>query len=347
MGRLFRIIAVLAALAGISALAYLALPLLRGTTSPGVPEPTTLKQFSPDREVTTADLQKLSWQQINPLVAAIGADPERINRVRQLGAELASPPTTYLLALLALSQQQPETALALLDELNTPDIPALFLYAPYRLHQGLKPDTPNPYLPLLRQAVEQQAVPELIRARLLAVDGKLAQALNNYLRTDPAQWVGYDLEAMRRISSHQGLRADLRRMIAGALASGRVRPTIAPSLQGISRRPTNRFDMDLFRQNLRRSVAEQSPEGKIAIESARRLLEERQLFLQRKYAALIERYHETDQTSVSTETLVLLFLSAVSAAERVEIDRWGQELKRRHNDLEVRNWVTELSDSVK
>jgi hypothetical protein len=51
--------------------------------------------------------------------------------------------------------------------------------------------------------------------------------------------------------------------------------------------------------------------------------------------------------TLPTETVLLLFLSAVELKERVEMDRWGQELKRRHREVEVRDWVNETASAAR
>jgi hypothetical protein len=36
----------------------------------------------------------------------------------------------------------------------------------------------------------------------------------------------------------------------------------------------------------------------------------------------------------------------VELKEQVEMDRWGQELKRRHGETEVRDWVNEMTGTA-
>ena len=67
----------------------------------------------------------------------------------------------------------------------------------------------------------------------------------------------------------------------------------------------------------------------------------------RKYAELIESHRDTEPIKLPTETALLLFLSAVELKEQIEMDRWGQELKRRHGDAEVRDWVNEMTRSAR
>ena len=65
----------------------------------------------------------------------------------------------------------------------------------------------------------------------------------------------------------------------------------------------------------------------------------RNLFLAKEYERLVETHDGDEPTALPTETVLLLFLAAVELKEQVEMDRWGQELKRRHREVEVREWV--------
>jgi hypothetical protein len=215
------------------------------------------------------------------------------------------------------------------------------------LQQTLHPKDPNPYLAALRKSVSENKLPPLVEARVQALDGNLREALRSYLRTDPASWARYDLESLQRIGTHQGLAPDLRRLIAGALASGRVEPALLEPLQTLARRGAVPPDANELKAQLRREIETETPAGQIAVESAKKLIEDRNLFVGREYAELIEAHREAEPIELSTETVLLLFLSSVELKEQVEMDRWGQELKRRHGDAEVRDWVNETTRSAR
>ena len=280
-------------------------------------------------------------------MAVLGTDVSEIERLARLTGDAGTPPAIYLRALLLISQQRPEQALAAFDALDPQIIPPGFLYAPPRLHQALRPKDPDPYLPALRKAVAESKVPALIRARVQARDGDLAQALTSYLRTDPASWASYDLESFRKIANHQGLASDLAKLISGALASGRVRPKLAPALQRIARTSSTQPDVETFKRQLQLALEGKTPEGTVAIESARNLLRDRNMFLGRDYTSLIDGHREAEPMTLSTETVLLLFLAAVDLKDQMEVDRWGQELKRRHGQPEVRDWVNEMTASAR
>jgi hypothetical protein len=304
-------------------------------------------RFSATRPVTQADLETLRWEEVDQLVQATGADTGRIDNLIQIAEGVATPPTSYLRALLLIVRQKPEEALAAFDRLDPQTIPPAFLYAPYRLQQTLHPDSPNPYLSPLRKSVAEGKVPSLTRARVQASDGDLREALLSYLRTDPASWAHYDIESLRRIDSHQGLAPDLRRLIVGALASGRVQKALVAPLQDLARGGAAAADTEEMKRQLRRAIETKTPAGQIAVESAKKLIKDRNLFVERKYSELIAAYRESEPAELSTETVLLLFLSAVELEEQIEMDRWGQELKRRHGEVEVRDWVNEMTGTAR
>ena len=231
--------------------------------------------------------------------------------------------------------------------LEPKDIPPAFLYAPHRLQQTLRPGSPNPYLRALRKAIAEDKVSPLVQARVQASDGDLTEALRNYFRTDPGNWAHYDVESLRRIGTHQGLAPDLRRLIAGALASGRVPQPLVSPIQALASSGATPTDAGELERQLRHEIAAQTPGGKRAAESAKRLIRDRKLFVGRRYPELIAAHLDSDPIQLSTETVLLLFLSAVELKERIEMDRWGQELKRRHGEAEVRDWVNQTTGSAR
>jgi hypothetical protein len=285
---------------------------------------------------------------VSQLLQAVAADESEIERLIRLAGHVNTPPTIYLGALLLILQREPELALTAFDSLDPQAIPPSFLYAPHRLRQTLHPDGTDPYLVALRKAIVEGKVPPLIRARVRALDGELTGALHSYMRTDPGSWAAYDLDSLRRIATHQGLAADLRKLIAGALASGRLKPTMVAPLQELARQggavPSAQEELKL---QLRREIEANTPAGRVAIESAKKLLNNRKLFLTKEYTDLVGAHLDADPITLPTETVFLLFLSAVELREQIEMDRWGQELKRRHREVEVRDWVNETMSSAR
>ena len=316
-------------------------------TQPEPIEASATGRFSATRPVTQTELEILQWGEVNQLLQAVGADAGKIERLIQLANGVHTPPATYLRALLLILQQQPEQALAAFDALDIRTLPPAFLYAPYRLQQTLHPENPNPYLTALRKLVAEGKGPPLIQGRVQAFDGDLREALGSYLRTDPASWAQYDLESLQRIGTHQGLVPDLRRLIVGALASGRVQQGLVAPLQALARSGAAAPDAEELKRQVTRAIEAKTPAGQIAVESVKKLITDRNLFVGRQYAELVATYRESEPVELSTETVLLLFLAAVEIKEEIEMDRWGQELKRRHAEVEVRDWVNEMKGTAR
>jgi hypothetical protein len=318
-------------------------------TRPG-PETSNTTQgprFSAARTLTRLDLEALRWDEVDQLLESVGTDDAEIGRLAELTGDVDQPAATYLHGLLLMLQREPERALKAFGTLEPQAIPPTFLYAPHRLLRALHPASPDPYLDLLRTAVVEGKVPALIRARVKAGDGELGAALASYLRTDPASWTNYDLESLRKIASHQGFAGDLRKLIAGAMNSGRVQPALTAGLKQLATAEPAPADIEEFKRQLKREIKANTPAGQVAVESAKMLIKDRNLFVGRKYAELIESHRDTEPIKLPTETALLLFLSAVELKEQIEMDRWGQELKRRHGDVEVRDWVNEMTGSAR
>lgn len=296
--------------------------------------------------ITAAQLNAMRWQELGNIVSELTANPNEIKRVSIILEQTESPVSLYLRALLFLAENEPQSALAVFERIDLGAMPADFLYAPHRLHRSLKPDAPDHYLERLQQAVKENKTSALIRARILAGDGNLELALSSYLQSDPATWAQYDLQLFRNIGSYQGLSIDLARMITGAISSGRVKKDLEPKLKHIARQPGNQSELSAFEQRIKHAIKHGTPEGQIALASARKLLRDRKIFLNRKYDQLIGLYNAAEPIKLATETLLLLFLSAVDLKQQQQAEVWGQELKRRHADLEVRDWVNSMMASL-
>jgi hypothetical protein len=315
-------------------------------TGSGAARDTAITQLAPPALITSAEVAALGWQNVNPLLQRIAADHDEIDRLIDIASGVDTPPASYLQGLLLLSRNRPEDALAVFDTLDPAAIPPDLLYAPHRLQQALAPAAPDPYLAALRPAVADGTVPALIRARVQALDGDLSASLASYMRSDPGGWARYDLQAFRQIAEHQGLAPDLRELVRGALASGRVKEAVIPPLREIARSDKEEMELSAFKRQLRKEIEAQTPAGKIAIESAKQLLEDRQRFVRREYASLLDSHRASEPPELPTESVLLLFLASVAQDNAIETDRWGQELKRRHEDAEVDDWVARMKASA-
>lgn len=325
--------------------------LLRPSAQPETASPSSAAQhetqararFSPDQEVDRDMVQRLDWRDVEDFVEAFGADSVRAEEAIEITRQLANPVAVYLRGMLYLGRQQPDAALEAFAELPLDSVPPEFVYPAFRLQQSLHPGAPNRYFGVLRKAARGDRLAPLTRARIQAQDGLLAASLQSYLQTDPAEWTRYDAVCIERIHAHEGLRGEVGRMLAGATRSGRLPGEVEAALRDIGRQRLTGAGSEQSRDGLREVLSRDPDARRLAVASARRLLEARRLFVQRDYDGLLGAYEQTTPLSVPTETAMMLFLSAVETQDRTAIDRWGQELIRRHDDQEVREWVRNLS----
>jgi len=146
----------------------------------------------------------------------------------------------------------------------------------------MRPVAPNRYLGALNQGIDAGSVSPLITARVQAQEGDPYAPLSSYLQTDPAQWVTYDVKCIKKIGQHSGLSSEMRRMIAGALKSGRVSAKVEPALRQVLALETDPDEVRAFKRKLKEELIQNSSMGKIAVSSIKQLLETRKLFVQRR-----------------------------------------------------------------
>jgi len=317
------------------------------------------KKDSPPAPVAAADdrfatasisldmLNALAWQDVDKLTQAVGTNSDKILQVIQLTDDVQNPAAIYLRGFVLMISSKPLRALKAFDRLALKDMPAPFLYPPYRLQRRMRPAAPNRYLGALNQAIDAGSVSPLISARVQAQEGDPYAALSNYLQTDPAQWVTYDSKCIKKIGQHSGLSSEMRRMIFGALKSGRVSAKVEGPLRRVLALENDPAEVRAFKRNLKEELIQNSSTGKMAVASIKQLLETRKLFVQRDYQTIIDQYRDASPMALPNESVILLFLSGVRLENRLEMDRWGQELKRRYPNQEVTDWVSELTISAR
>lgn len=320
----------------------------------GLKEKDTVKERSVQTDrlpfngpVTHPVLKALQWEDIDGLIRAIGTNTDKLRHVIELTAEIQNPAAVYLRGLLQLLDKNPLEALTTFDLLDIDMIPPAFLYPPYRLYRHVNPRGSNRYLVNLHRVIAAGKTSPLIQARVNAQEGDFAAAISGYLQTDPAQWTRYDVECLGKVSSHAGFHSEALRLIAGALKSGRVAGTMAQELRRIAVLKTDKANVREFKRLLKEELVQNSGTAKIVVSSVTKLLETRKLFLQRDYKTLLERYRQANPIELTTESILVLFLSAVNLKNRPEMDRWGQEIKRRYPNRETANWIYELTAAAK
>ena len=292
-------------------------------------------------------LNALEWQNLEKLTRAVGTSSDKLRRIIELTDDAQNPTALYLRGFVLMITNKPLRALKTFDRLDVKDMPAPFLYPPYRLQRQMRPEAPNRYLGPLTRAIDSGSVTPLITARVLAQEGDPYSALSSYLQTDPAQWVTYDVECIKKIGLHSGLSSEMRRMIFGALKSGRVSAKVEGPLRQVMALENDPAEVRAFKRKLKEELIQGSSTGKVAVSSIKQLLETRKLFFQRDYQTIVDRYQDANPMALPDESVLLLFLSGARLEDRLEMDRWGQEIKRRYPNQEVIDWVSELTTSAR
>jgi len=290
-------------------------------------KPSEENRINVGKEITAEKLRVLKWQKVSVITDAIATDPENASKVTAMTSGISNPPTMYLRGLLLMIGNKPSEALSSFDLIKTEDIPPEFLYPPYRLQRNLKPAERNKYLPPLRKAVDSEKVAPLIRSRVQAQEGQLVAALSSYLKTDPARWVRYDVECIGLLANHTGLQPEVRRMIGGALKSGRIKEDIAKELRTVALSQRGQYNAAEIKRRLKQELSQKGILNDTITSSITGLLENRKLFVNKKYDSLLKKYEVTQPMSMTTETALLLFLSAVQLENKIETYRWVRRSK--------------------
>lgn len=302
-------------------------------------------------DITPSDdkLTEPDWQNLDELLGIVGKDSQKRDQVIESSTNRRNPAALYLRGFSLMVNNKPLQALTVFNQLNTKDIPAKFLYPVYRLYSQMQPGSVsvNRYLNALNGAISSGSLSPLIAARVQAKDGDLYSALSNYLKTDPAQWVTYDVECIRRIGQHSGLSSEVLRMISGAVKSQRLSEEVEESLRLLSTSEKDLEEVIEFKRILEKELVQDSSSGKLAVSSIKQMLDNRTLFLQHDYQKILSQHQDTNPLMAPNESILILFLSSVQLKNRLEMDRWGQEIKRRFPNREVAAWVSELTTSVK
>lgn len=322
---------------------------LRSQSLSATPSPESVLNLTDSMKMSVEVLNELDWQNLDEMLRIVGKESEKIDQVIQISADAQNPAAMYLRGFALMVNNQPLQALTVFDQLSIRDIPSNFLYPVYRLHQQMQPGSVsfNRYLDTLKRAISSGSVSPLIAARVQAQDGDLYSALSNYLKTDPAQWVTYDVKCIRRISQHSGLFSEVLRMISGAVKSQRLSEKVEEPLRQLLTSEKDSEEVIELKRILEKELVKDSSSGKIAVSSIKQMLDTRSIFLQRDYQKILSKHQDTNPMMVSNESVLILFLSSVQLKNRLEMDRWGQELKRRFPNREVAAWVAELTTSVK
>jgi hypothetical protein len=246
---------------------------------------------------------------------------------------------TYMRGISFLIRNEVSNALATFDRLRPSDVPADLAYVTYRLESTMRPATRSAYADVLLDGIGRNEVTWLTAARVLSQEGRLEESLTAYASTNPADWRAHDLERLRAIALNSAFEVDVKRIVWRALSRSGIEADVEAGLVLIVR---GEFPKSLERQAVNRLATDPAANA-AASESLRKMQEVRSLFMAHQYEVLMNRFGTSDPTSATTETCTVLFLAALKTSRNREVYRWGQELKRRHPDDEMSQWVANLT----
>lgn len=324
-------------------IAYLAWVPRETRTNPEPPRGRNIfLSVSPEATNASESLATLAWEDIAPSIEGMSRDMVFRGKLLAATAQVRGAPALYLRALLLLASDDPRQALDTFLAIPPAEIPPLHLYAPFRLHAALNPGVPNPYQAPLNQAIADNRVQPLIKARVWAVEGRLQDSLREYLKTDPAEWADLDLRAFRTMRLHAGLSNDTAAMLQAALRGGRVRDAQRTELVAMLNAPRDKGVLDeLKAQFLRRMNSSQAVRDAVRA-GALRQIALRKTFVLKKYRELLDEYRDMPPIQLPDESILLLTLSAAQEKDASAWPVWSGELLRRFPTPEVKKWLNQL-----
>jgi hypothetical protein len=278
----------------------------------------------------------VDWSAVRRVVGSKSA----VSDLRAISDAMVTPSAaSYVLGIRRLESGEVWEALAAFEQIPAEEIPIDLAYAPYRLGMELRPGQESAHSVRLLAAIDERQLPRLTAARVLAHSGRLSESLVAYAATDALRWTGHDLECFALLWQHGALRSDVRSLIWRGLARRGTDDSLSQEFRAL----TTRGDTTQLEENFRRRLEADAGVRELARISIDRMREVRSLFLQRRYADLLSLFGDFDPDRATTEMSALLFLAALRQHDASYTFRWGQELKRRHPEQEMAEWVTRLT----
>lgn len=290
-------------------------------------------------------LEKLAWSDVAPTADAALADTFVRDRIAAETSAIKSTPLAYLRGLLLLAQNKPAAALESFSAIPPAEIPLDLLYAPYRLHGDLRRDTPNPFAARLREAARRGEPGPLVAARVLAAEGAAREAVENYLKTDPARWTSHDIGLLGVFLAHDAHRATVSALLQAALRGGRVQERLKPPLlRTLASAAAHEHAVPL---GVKEAMLRDPEVRDALVAGAAAQLEARRLFRSGKDAELLAAHAGRPSDNASDELLLLLTLSAARHRDRAAFDKWSAALGGRDPRPEVLAWISGLYPPAK
>jgi len=289
----------------------------------------------PDEPYTN---EALSWSQLERVHTRIRSGDLSHNTVKTILEREEEAPVRYLQGMIALEKMDFSGALDCFASIPPETIPAAFLYLPYRLHGQVRSGD-NPYWNPLLASVQRKELEGLVAARVHLIAGQPLQGLQQYLNSDPANWKRFDLQLLEQLQEHAGLGMEMRRLVGAAFRAGRLSPDLGKralrTAYGINKRTEPAALLAGIDQELRTN-----PDfRKTALIATERLLDIQALFLERRYADILQRYGGLEASLQADRTVLILFLSSVMAEDAAGGGIWSQELYRRYPTSEMKKWI--------
>lgn len=282
---------------------------------------------------------KMEWTSVSEAYQRATVDSDYAGALLEHSQSTHSQPARYVSALLEVRQGRLQAGLESFTTLNVGEIPASFLYIPFRLHEELRPGESNPFWNELRSNINQSGVEQLIRARVLILDGQLLEGLEAYGRTDPSVWTRFDANLLTDLSHHAGLGGDCRRLLRAALRGGRVPADLRDLLLRTLYPVEDTFGSAASMELLRERLAGQPEVAEAVAGAARSLLDLQRLFLERDYQTIRDRCIGLDPVGQADRTVLLAYLASASLPDKAEASRWSSELLRRYPNSEMKEWI--------
>lgn len=285
-------------------------------------------------------LRTLSWPAVVPTAEALLRDAVARDRVLADTAGWAGAPLAALRGLLRSARGEAEAALAEFARVGANEMPLELLYAPFRLASELRPEAPNPYAPRLLQATREGRLTPLLAARMQAFAGDAPRAVQEYLRTDPAEWTRHDLRLLAVFLAHDGHRGAVAALLQAAWRGGRLdeplRPAVLAVLRGAAthERATPAALVNLLNDD-------EAARGWF-LDAVQTQADARAMFLARRDGELLATHATREVTAASNELVLLLTLSGARHRDRAAFARWSAELGRRFPEPEVQKWLPTL-----
>ena len=290
------------------------------------------------------DFASLDWHNLQDALVSTLKRKSRRRKLQVFVETSEHAPAIYLEALCQLAENRLQDALGQFSKIDVSDIIPAYLYAPFRLTEQLAAGGANPYLLPLMRAVKRNELPPLIQARINTLRGKSLLAISQYLPSDPKNRTLYDVAKLQRLKLVSERKSEVDRIVLAALRGGRLKNKIA-SLLSTSNNSKPELTPE-FKNRLRQAIKRKGLAATIAINSARQILRFRKYFVDEKYLMLLYSIKDSPPEQLTTETITLCFLSSIHLKDVIQIELWGDELKRRHSEKEVGLWVDHLSKRI-